>query len=157
MRKSTEDLLEELQNENCKIDEYLKGNGESFVYDKIKDFWETAIEKSGYSKSNIINKSDFSYCYFYDVINGRKIPGRDKIIRLILTMHLAWTNARKRFAFRADRHCIPELSAMQLFFLPFQTDIPYISLRNYFKTRARSHLNERRKKRTQGIHRSFDR
>lgn len=89
MRKSTDDLLEELQNENCKIDEYLKGNGESFVYDKIKDFWETAIEKSGYSKSNIINKSDFSYCYFYDVINGRKIPGRDKIIRLILTMHLS--------------------------------------------------------------------
>ena len=89
MRKSTEDLLEELQNENCKIDEYLKGNGESFVYDKIKDFWETAIEKSGYSKSNIINKSDFSYGYFYDVINGRKIPGRDKIIRLILTMHLS--------------------------------------------------------------------
>lgn len=89
MRKSTEDLLEELQNENCKIDEYLKGNGKSFVYDKIKDFWETAIEKSGYSKSNIINKSDFSYCYFYDVINGRKIPGRDKIIRLILTMHLS--------------------------------------------------------------------
>lgn len=89
MRKSTEDLLDELQNENCKIDEYLKGNGESFVYDKIKDFWETAIEKSGYSKSNIINKSDFSYCYFYDVINGRKIPGRDKIIRLILTMHLS--------------------------------------------------------------------
>lgn len=89
MRKSTEDLLEELQNENCKIDEYLKGNGESFVYDKIKDFWETAIEKSGYSKSNIINKSDFSYCYFYDVINGRKIPGRDKIIRLILMMKLS--------------------------------------------------------------------
>ncbi|MBS6613607.1 MAG: hypothetical protein KH285_02540 [Anaerotruncus sp.] len=89
MRKSTEDLLEELQNENCKIDEYLKGNGESFVYDKIKDFWEAAIEKSGYSKSNIINKSDFSYCYFYDVINGRKIPGRDKIIRLILTMKLS--------------------------------------------------------------------
>ena len=89
MRKSTEDLLEELQNENCKIDEYLKGNGESFVYDKINDFWEAAIEKSGYSKSNIINKSDFSYCYFYDVINGRKIPGRDKIIRLILTMHLS--------------------------------------------------------------------
>lgn len=89
MRKSTEDLLEELQNENCKIDEYLKGNGDSFVYDKIKDFWEAAIEKSGYSKSNIINKSDFSYCYFYDVINGRKIPGRDKIIRLILTMKLS--------------------------------------------------------------------
>ncbi len=88
MRKSTEDLLQELQNKNCNLDEYLNGNCESFVYDRIKDFWEAAVEKSGYSKSNIINKSDFSYCYFYDVINGRKIPGRDKIIRLILTMHL---------------------------------------------------------------------
>ena len=67
----------------------LKSKHERQKYEKIKDFWETAIEKSGYSKSNIINKSDFSYCYFYDVINGRKIPGRDKIIRLILTMKLS--------------------------------------------------------------------
>ena len=45
-------------------------------------------EKSGKSKSNIINKSDFNYSFFYDIINGRKIPARDKIIRLVLTMNL---------------------------------------------------------------------
>ena len=109
MRKSTEDLLEELQNENCKIDEYLKGNGESFVYDKIKDFWETAIEKSGYSKSNIINKSDFSYCYFYDVINGRKIPSRDKIIRLALALGLSLDECQTALKFCGRSQLYPRI------------------------------------------------
>lgn len=53
-----------------------------------KDFWEAAIERSGMSKCNIINKADFNYCYFYDIVNGRKIASRDKVIRLILSMHL---------------------------------------------------------------------
>lgn len=89
MRKSTDDLLDELKNKDCNIDNYLSKNPDSFVFDNINEFWENAISRSGLSKSNIINKSDFSYCYFYDVINGRKIPGKDKIIRLILTMHLS--------------------------------------------------------------------
>lgn len=86
--KSTDDLMNELSKESCKINRFLRSNPDSFVYENIHDFWESVIKKSGFSKSNIINKSDFSYCYFYDVINGRKIPNKDKIIRLILTMHL---------------------------------------------------------------------
>ncbi len=88
MRKSTDHLMDELKNSNCKIEDYLCTNPDSFIFDSIHEFWEDAIDRSGLSKSNIINKADFSYCYFYDVINGRKIPGKDKIIRLILTMHL---------------------------------------------------------------------
>lgn len=86
--KSTEDLMTELSRKSCRINNYLKINTDSFVCENIHDFWEGVIQKSGLSKSNIINKSDFSYCYFYDVINGRKIPNKDKIVRLILTMHL---------------------------------------------------------------------
>ena len=133
MRKSTEDLLEELQNENCKIDEYLKGNGESFVYDKIKDFWETAIEKSGYSKSNIINKSDFSYCYFYDVINGRKIPGRDKIIRLILTMHLSVDECQEALRISGRSALYPRIRRDAIIFCHFKR-IFYLSA---FRTACR--------------------
>lgn len=157
MRKSTEDLLEELQNENCKIDEYLKGNGESFVYDKIKDFWETAIEKSGYSKSNIINKSDFSYCYFYDVINGRKIPGRDKIIRLILTMHLSVDECQEALRISGRSALYPRIRRDAIILFAISNGYSIFSFPNCLQMQARSHLNERRKKRTQGIHRSFDR
>lgn len=86
--KSTDDLMNELSKETCRISRYFKSNSDSFVNENIHNFWEEVIKKSGLSKSNIINKADFSYCYFYDVINGRKIPNKDKIVRLILTMHL---------------------------------------------------------------------
>lgn len=54
----------------------------------VKAFWEGIIEQKNYSKSNIINKSDFSYCYFYEVINGRKMPTKDKVVRLALAMKM---------------------------------------------------------------------
>lgn len=88
MKKDTNDLFEELGS-NCKIDDYLNNNSSSFVNHTLSSFWEDACEKSGMSKSNIINKSEFNYSFFYDVINGRKIPARDKIIRLALTMSLS--------------------------------------------------------------------
>lgn len=87
MKKDTNDLFEEL-GIDCKIDDYLKQNTSSFVFHKINEFWENACKRCGESKSNIINKADFNYCYFYDVINGRKIPAKDKIIRLVLAMNL---------------------------------------------------------------------
>lgn len=88
MKKNTTDLINELRDENCDITDYLSSNNTCFVNIDIKEFWSEKITKSGLSKSNIINKSDFSYCYFYDIINGRKIPIRDKIIRITLTMGL---------------------------------------------------------------------
>lgn len=86
--KNTDDLMNELKEKNCEVNRYLQNNQSSFINFSISDFWEKACKKSGLSKSNIINKSDFSYCYFYDVINGRKTPGKDKIVRLILSMGL---------------------------------------------------------------------
>lgn len=89
MQKKTSDLLKELTAENADISEYIASNPDSFINGNIKDYWEGIIDKSGLTKSSIINKSDFSYCYFYDIINGRKIPGKDKIVRLILAMKLS--------------------------------------------------------------------
>lgn len=88
-KKSTQDLMTELQNSECDIETYLSSNESDFVFADVKQFWENAVKKSGLSKSNIINRADFSYCYFYDVINGRKLPGRDKILRLVLSMHMS--------------------------------------------------------------------
>ncbi len=86
--KNTNDLLDQLADNNCSIDDYLEENREDMIVLAAKDFWEAAIERSGMSKCNIINKADFNYCYFYDIVNGRKIASRDKVIRLILSMHL---------------------------------------------------------------------
>ena len=88
MAKNTNDLLDQLADNNCSIDDYLEENREDMIVLAAKDFWEAAIERSGMSKCNIINKADFNYCYFYDIVNGRKIASRDKVIRLILSMRL---------------------------------------------------------------------
>ncbi len=88
MAKTTTELLKELKRQSCSLPDYLSNHKETFIVEDIKDFWEDIINKKNYSKSNIINKSDFSYCYFYDVINGRKIPTKDKIVRLALAMKM---------------------------------------------------------------------
>mgnify|MGYP003289936150 CR=1 FL=1 len=88
MAKTTTELLRELKRQSCSLPDYLSNHKETFVVEDIKAFWEEIINKKGYSKSNIINKSDFSYCYFYDVINGRKMPTKDKVVRLALAMKM---------------------------------------------------------------------
>lgn len=88
MTKGTNDLMEELSGQDSDIDKYLNDNPASFINVDIEKFWKNAIKKSNKAKSDIINKADLSYCYFYDIINGRKIPSKDKIIRIALAMKL---------------------------------------------------------------------
>lgn len=95
MAKSTNDLMSQLASDNCSIDDYLEENREEMIVLEAKAFWEGAIARSGMSKCNIINKADFNYCYFYDIVNGRKIASRDKIIRLMLSMRLTTEDCQK--------------------------------------------------------------
>ena len=64
------------------------------------------------SKCNIINKADFNYCYFYDIVNGRKIASRDKVIRLILSMRLTTDDCQEARVSAAAPPCIPRYSGM---------------------------------------------
>lgn len=89
MAKRTNDLMEELSGQDTDLDRYFEENPTSFINVDIKEFWKKAVDTSSKTKSDIINKADMSYCYFYDVINGRKIPSKDKIIRIALAMNLS--------------------------------------------------------------------
>ena len=88
MAKTTTELLKELKRQSCSLPDYLSNYKDTFVNEDVKTFWENIIESKNYSKSNIINKADFSYCYFYEVINGRKAPTKDKVVRLALAMKM---------------------------------------------------------------------
>lgn len=88
MEKTTAELMEELKYKDQPVQEYWEDNAPSMIEVNLKNFWSDLVRRSGMTKSDIINKSDFGYVYFYDVINGRKIPSRDKIVKLILAMHL---------------------------------------------------------------------
>ncbi len=109
MRKSTAKLLEELQKTPGSLDDYLKDNADAFVQSDVHAFWEGLIRKSGRSKSNIINKADISYCYFYDVISGRKRPSRDKVVRLILAMRLSVEDCQRALTVSGKSRLYPRV------------------------------------------------
>ncbi len=49
--KSTDDLMNELSKESCKINRYLKNNPDSFVYENIHNFWESVIKMLKFIKN----------------------------------------------------------------------------------------------------------
>ena len=64
MAKNTNDLLDQLADHNCSIDDYLEENREDMIILAAKDFWEAAIERSGMSKCNIIKST---VCQFTEI------------------------------------------------------------------------------------------
>ena len=93
--KNTSELMNELTKEEVSIDEYLENNSDIISNADIKRHWHSLIEKSQLSSFDIINRSEFAYAYYYEVIGGKKIPSRDKVIRLILAMHLSLEDCQK--------------------------------------------------------------
>lgn len=88
LQKKTDELIKELKNKNIDLEQYIAENEGSFLEINLLDFWSSAIKKSGLSNSNIINRAEIAYYYFYEVINGKKIPSKDKIVALSLAMNL---------------------------------------------------------------------
>ena len=93
--KSTSELMKELEQKEISLEEYFKNNPYTIEHYDLKMHWHNLIEKSGLSSFDIINRSEFAYAYYYEVIGGKKIPSRDKIIRLILAMHLPLDDCQK--------------------------------------------------------------
>ncbi len=89
LRKQTDELLNELKQKNIDIQEYINNNENSFIEINLKTMWEELFKKCGKTKSDIINNADISYIYFYEIMQGKKVPTKDKIIRLILAMELS--------------------------------------------------------------------
>ncbi|MBR1530584.1 MAG: hypothetical protein IJ643_00840 [Eubacterium sp.] len=89
IRKKTDELLDELKQKNIDIQEYINNNEDSFIEINLKTMWEEYYKKSNKSKSDIINNADISYIYFYEIMQGKKVPTKDKIVRLMLAMELS--------------------------------------------------------------------
>lgn len=88
MIKKTEDLLEQLKLENTTYEEYLRNNEDFFIDNDISQFWKKTIALSNMKKTDIINKADIGYTFFYDILKGKKVPSRDNVIKLFVVMKL---------------------------------------------------------------------
>ncbi|MBQ8183856.1 MAG: hypothetical protein IJ025_08180 [Clostridia bacterium] len=88
MNKKTEDLSAQLKLPNLSYTEYLQKNENVFVDTDVSRFWKKALDLSGVKKSDIINKADIGYTFFYDILKGRKHPSRDNIIKIFIALRI---------------------------------------------------------------------
>ena len=95
MRKNFADFMDELGNENCDLDAFLQKNESKFTQFDPKRAWGTLTDQSALTKNEIINRSEISYAFFYDIINGRKMPSRDKVMRLALALNIAYIDCQE--------------------------------------------------------------
>ena len=86
--KNTEDLLNQLKLDTLSDCEYLSENEDCFLKNDLSQFWKTVIGSTDMKKSDIINKADIGYTFFYDILKGKKHPSRDTLIRIFIAMRL---------------------------------------------------------------------
>lgn len=84
----TGDLLQSLTFPNVNLEQFLTKAKPEFLSDTPAVFWSKLIQHAGCTKAAVIADSDFEPVYFYEIIRGTKKPSRDKVIRLLLGMHL---------------------------------------------------------------------
>ena len=103
--------LKTASDKNCvqKYTEFFERTPKKFIKPDIKAFWNGLVKKSGMKKNSIIDKSDFGYVYFYDVINGKKTPSRDKIVKLILAMKLSLDDCQNALQYCGRSTLSPEI------------------------------------------------
>ena len=86
--RNTEDLLNQLKLDTLTYGEYLTENEDCFLKNDFSSFWKNIIDLSGMKKSDIINKADIGYTFFYDILKGKKHPSRDTLIKLFIALRL---------------------------------------------------------------------
>ena len=89
MNKSTDMLLEELK-DFCSFKSFYKENKENIASVSLSEYLEKLIAEKGLNKSEIIEKSEMSEVYAYQIISGIKTnPKREKVLCLAVGMGLS--------------------------------------------------------------------
>lgn len=85
---NTSELLKILGKKDVAYAEFLEIGENEFVNNSLIEFWVQVKAKCSLQNSDIINRADIGYTFFYDIINGKKKPSREKLVRLFLAMKL---------------------------------------------------------------------
>ena len=87
MGKETEKIMGNLGRAHS-MTEFLRENKAAFINKSVGEYIDLEIEKRKLTKAKIIRDSGMNKRYFFDVLNGRKIPDRRYIIRIFMAMEM---------------------------------------------------------------------
>ncbi len=85
--KSTEELLNEIRSTN-EIQKFIDSNSEEFTSEPLHKLLCEMIKNKGLKKSDVVRRSGLNRVYTYQILQGRRLPSRDKLIALCFGLRI---------------------------------------------------------------------
>ena len=105
-QKNTKDLFQELIKETD-ISEYFNKNEDELLKSSFSQYLNDYMEKLSITKSELIKKSDLNRNYGYEIINGKKLPSRDKVIAISIGLELNLEETQRFLKISGNRELYP--------------------------------------------------
>lgn len=95
--KSTEELQNLLANTHSprELSAYLKQHTLPDSEMSFHQAFQALLDKYGLEKSEVIRRSNLDRTYAYQILNGKKTPGRDKVLALSIAAGLSEKEIRR--------------------------------------------------------------
>lgn len=87
MIKNTDEMQQEILSAD-NIYDILDKDHESFRFEELSGYLQKLIEKKKIKRAEAVRKSGLDRSYGHQIISGRKVPSRDKLIALSFGMNL---------------------------------------------------------------------
>lgn len=87
MIKNTDEMQQEIQSTD-NIYDVLDNNHESFRFEELSEYLKELLERKNIKPAEAIRKSGIDRCYGHQIISGKRVPSRDKLIALSFGMGL---------------------------------------------------------------------
>ena len=90
-RKTTDELLKVLQSIHTaeQLNDFTKETEEACPAQSFPEFVSIHLSKAGMTRSQLIKAAEIQRNYGYQILNGDKTPGRDKVIAICLALSLS--------------------------------------------------------------------
>lgn len=77
--KSTEDLLNEIK-QTDEIQKFIERNDDEFLSKPLHEVIAEIIKDKKLKKSDVVARSGLNRIYAYQILSGKRVPSRDKLI-----------------------------------------------------------------------------
>lgn len=87
IKKLTDELMEELK-QSGNIERYIKENEKYLIDLSLAEHLSQLTEEKQLVKSHVIKGAEINEIYGYQIFSGKRMPSRDKLICLCVSMNL---------------------------------------------------------------------
>lgn len=109
---TTEELLKRLKNIKTEsaLDTYTLENTDYSLITSFPEYLESCRKSAGITAAQLIESAQIQRNYGYQILNGTKHPGRNKVIALCLALHLSYEEVQRALTLAKEGSLYPKNS-----------------------------------------------